>query len=51
MLYKQGKYNEALELPEKSRELRQRYEHLLFLWIQEVKDAIAKQRQKNDSIN
>jgi tetratricopeptide (TPR) repeat protein len=40
-LYKQGKYKEALELLEKSWDLKPMYDHEIYLHIQEVKKAIA----------
>ena len=46
-LYKQGKYKEALELLEKSRDLSPYYRHSVYLHIQEVKKAIANQKNSN----
>ncbi len=43
-LYKQGKYEEALQLLEKSWDLKPIYEHEIYLHIQEVKKAIANQK-------
>jgi tetratricopeptide (TPR) repeat protein len=44
-LYKQGKYEEALEILEKSWDLKPRhYDHELYLHIEEVKKAIANQK-------
>jgi tetratricopeptide (TPR) repeat protein len=45
-LYKQGKYEDSLELLEKSWDLKYFYNHELYLNIQEVKQAIAKQRSE-----
>jgi len=42
-LYKQGKYNEALELLEKSWELRPVYNHSSYLLLEKVKKAVAEQ--------
>jgi tetratricopeptide (TPR) repeat protein len=47
-LYKQGKYEEALELLEKSWVLKPIYDHDVFLHIQEVKKAIANQKKNNE---
>jgi adenylate cyclase len=46
-LYKQGKYKEALEILEKSRVLSPYYRHAVYLHIQEVKKAIASQKNSN----
>ncbi len=43
-LYKQGKYQEALEILQKSWELKPIYDHEIYLHIQEVKKAIANQK-------
>jgi len=43
-LYKQGKYNEALELLEKCMDLSVYYRHSVYLKIEEVKKAIAGQK-------
>ena len=44
-LYKQGKYEEALEILEKSWDLKSRYyDHELYLHLEEVKKAIADQK-------
>jgi tetratricopeptide (TPR) repeat protein/TolB-like protein len=43
-LYKQGKYKEALELLEKSWELKPIYDHEIFLHLEEVKKAITNQK-------
>ena len=40
-LYKQGKYQEALDLLEKSWNLRLRYRHSLFLHLEAAKKAVA----------
>jgi len=40
-LYKQGKYQEALEILEKSWELKPIYDHDLFLHLEEVRKAVA----------
>jgi len=40
-LYKQGKYEEALEVLEKSWELKPRYNHEIFLHLEEAKKAVA----------
>lgn len=45
-LYKQGKYEESLELLEKSWTLRPLYDHDHYLLIQEVKQALAKQKSE-----
>jgi len=42
-LYKQGKYNEALDLLEKSWELRPVYNHSSYLLLEKVKKAVAEQ--------
>jgi len=42
-LYKQGKYNEALELLEKSWGLRPVYNHSSYLLLEQVKKAVAEQ--------
>jgi tetratricopeptide (TPR) repeat protein len=43
-LYKQGKYNEALELIEKSWKLRPVYSHWSYLFLEKVKKAVAGQK-------
>ncbi len=43
-LYKQGKYKEALELLEKSRDLSPTYRHLVLVHIEEVRKALAAQK-------
>jgi tetratricopeptide (TPR) repeat protein len=40
-LYKQGKYREALEILEKSYELKPIYDHEIFLHLEEVRKAVA----------
>jgi tetratricopeptide (TPR) repeat protein len=45
-LYKQGKYKEALEVLEKSWDLKPVYNHEIYLHIEEVKKAIAGQNNK-----
>ena len=40
-LYKQGKVKEALEILEKSWDLKPMYNHQLYLHIEEVKKALA----------
>lgn len=40
-LYKEGRYNESLEILQKSWELRGRYNHDAFLRLEEVKKAVA----------
>ncbi|MBS0011783.1 MAG: tetratricopeptide repeat protein [Bacteroidales bacterium] len=42
-LYKQGKYDEALELLQRSWQIRARYNHASYLMIEEVKKAISGQ--------
>ena len=42
-LYKQGKYKEALEVLEKSWDLKPFYDHAIYLHIEEVKKAIENQ--------
>ena len=43
-LYKQGKYKEALELLEKSWNLKPVYDHGIYLHLQEAKKAVASQK-------
>jgi tetratricopeptide (TPR) repeat protein len=43
-LYKQGKYKEALELLEKSRDLSPFYRHQVYLHIEAAKKAVANQK-------
>ena len=46
-LYKQGKYQEALEILQKSWDLRRKiavYDHEAFLHLQEVKKAVTRQK-------
>jgi len=44
-LYKQGKYEEVLQILEKSRDLSPIYDHNIFLHLQEVKKAVASQKK------
>jgi len=44
-LYKQGKYEEALKFLEKSWELKPIYDHEIYLHLEEVKKALARQNQ------
>ena len=43
-LYKQGKFNESLELLQKADSLKPIYSHLLFLHLEAVKKAVAEQQ-------
>ena len=43
-LYKQGKYQEALEIIEKSWNLKPRYNHIIYLHLEKVKKAVAGQK-------
>ena len=43
-LYKQGKYQEALELLQKSWDLRPIYRHRIFLHLEAAKKAVAGQK-------
>jgi tetratricopeptide (TPR) repeat protein len=43
-LYKQGKYNEALELPEKADSLKPIYNHSLYLHLEAAIKAVAGQK-------
>ena len=43
-LYKQGKYKEALEILERSWELKPVYDHELFLHLEEVRNAIVNKK-------
>ncbi len=43
-LYKQGKYQEALELLEKAWNLKPIYDHELFLHLEAAKKAVASQK-------
>jgi tetratricopeptide (TPR) repeat protein len=43
-LYKQGKYQEALELLQKSWDLRPIYRHRIFLHLEAAKKAVANQK-------
>jgi len=48
-LYKQGKYNEALEVVQKSWDLRMKnaiYDHEAYLHLEEAKKAVAGQKNK-----
>lgn len=40
-LYKQGRYKEALEILEKSWELKPVYDHEIFLHLEETRKAVA----------
>jgi tetratricopeptide (TPR) repeat protein len=44
-LYKQGKYEEALKIIEKSWELRPTYRHITFLHLEAAKKAVANQKR------
>ena len=43
-LYKQGKYQEALDFIQKSWDLKPIYNHEIYLHLQEVKKAVANQK-------
>ena len=43
-LFKQGKYKEALEILERSWELKPVYDHELFLHLEEVRNAIVNKK-------
>lgn len=45
-LYKEGRYNEALDILQKSWELRGYYDHDAFLRLEEVKKAVARQNNQ-----
>jgi tetratricopeptide (TPR) repeat protein len=44
-LFKQGKYEEALKILEKSDSLKPIHDHKLYLHLEEVKKAIANQKR------